>query len=125
MAPDKDVFHRNAKLFRKQSGYTVDKLARELDVSTSTVQSWERTDESARGINGDKLVRLAALYGRHPREFYTEEEVDIPQAVGVILKIAPDLSLPLRRKLQQIADEINKEYSRQPSVMRRHRGRTS
>jgi transcriptional regulator with XRE-family HTH domain len=121
MAVGDGIFHRNARMFRHLSGFTMDQVSTELRVSTSAVRSWERTDKGGKIPGGDKLIQLAAMYSRDPREFFVANGAEEPQRIGVIPRLAPDLSIALRRKIMRAVEEVNREHAaKRPPLMRSH-----
>lgn len=60
--------------FRKTKGFTQHDLAVEIEKPVGTLKNWEQ------GINEPSFVdleRIAAILGRKPHEFFTDEELPV------------------------------------------------
>jgi transcriptional regulator with XRE-family HTH domain len=68
----------NIRAARKAAGLTQERLARELDVTSSTVANWERGQSWP--SHRSNLSRLAGVLGREPVWFFTEHDQDAEQA---------------------------------------------
>lgn len=78
----------NMKRFRKDSGLSVEQVARHLDISSVRLGAYE--DDPYYDVPLYHLTRLADLYGRELADFFEPSDIDNPTRMnlkGIVEKI--------------------------------------